>query len=239
MRKTCLYPYAQILILLGITFFLSAIISSQVIQKEEIVSVPDLSGKTLIEARVELSRKHLSLHLDGEEFNDRFEKGQIFFQEPSAGSKVRTNKTVRVVVSAGSEMVEVPQLVGKSLESAVKLLTDLGLTRGKVAHIHTPQYAAGRIIAQDPTPSLSKIKRTSPIHFLVSQGESEPKYVMPDLIGKKGGPTVNKLRQLGFRVADIRSAYYPGREPGIIIKQFPPQGFMVAKRSLITLEVSR
>jgi len=225
--------------LLMIVFFLSAIVSSRVIQKEDIVSVPDLSGKTITEARADLARRHLSLHPNGEEFSDRFEKGRIIRQEPSAGSKIRVNKVVNVVISAGSEMVDVPQLVGRSLEAAVKTLAELGLTRGKISHIHTSQYAAGRIIAQDPPPSASKIKRTTPIHFLVSQGESELKYLMPDLIGKKASPTVRQLSQLGFRVADIRYAYYPGREAGIIIKQFPAQGYGVTKRSLISLEVSR
>ncbi len=238
MRVIAFYKYAQMLLLLLIVFFLSAIVSSWVIEKEDIVSVPDISGKTLAEARLELARKHLSLHPEGEEFNDRFEKGKIFSQEPSAGSKVRTNRAVRVLISAGSERVEVPQLVGKSLEPAVKILADLGLVRGKVSHIHTPQYAAGRIIAQEP-PAGSVIKRTTPIHFLVSQGESEPKYLMPDLIGKKAAPTIRKLNQLGFKVADIRYSYYPGREPGTILKQFPAHGYVVAKRSLITLEVSR
>lgn len=238
MRLRRLYQFSQIFLLLMIVFFLSAIVSSRVIQSEDIVSVPDLSGKTVTEARSELIRRHLSLHPDDEEFSDRFEKGRIIRQVPSAGSKIRVNRTVNVVLSAGTEMVEVPQFTGRSLEAVVKTLTELGLTRGKISHIHTAQYAAGRIIAQDPAPS-SKIKRTTPIHFLVSQGEGEPKYLMPDLIGKRAAATVRQLSQLGFRVADIRYAYYPGREAGIIIKQFPAQGYSVAKRSLISLEVSR
>lgn len=239
MRLINLYKYVQTLLLLLIVFFLSAIVSSRAIQKGEIVSVPDLSGKTLVEARSELARKHLSLYQNGEEFNDRYEKGQVIFQEPSAGSKVRVNRVVHVVISAGSEMVEVPQLVGKSLESAVKTLAELGLARGKVSHIHTAQYPAGRIVAQDPPPSTEKIKRTTPIHFLVSQGETEPKYLMPDLIGRRAGPTLARLSRLGFKVADIRHTYYPGYQAGIIIRQFPAHGYSVAKRSLITLEVSR
>jgi beta-lactam-binding protein with PASTA domain len=62
---------------------------------------------------------------------------------------------------------------------------------------------------------------------------------MPDLIGRNSGPTIARLQELGFKVADIRYSYYPGLSAGIIIKQFPPHGFGIAKRSLISVEVSR
>lgn len=231
--------FGQLLLFILIIFFLSAVLSSRIILKGEMVSVPDLIGKTWIEAKSELAKKHLSLVEKGIEFSDRWERGKILFQEPSAGSKIRTTKSLKVVLSRGSEMVEVPRLIGKSLEACSRLLADLGLDKGKISQIHTPQYAAGRIIAQQPVPSVEKTKRSTSINLLVSQGESEPKYLMPDLIGKRAASTINRLKELGFKVADVRYSFYPGLDPGIIIKQFPPHGYGIAKRNLITLEVSR
>lgn len=239
MRQKLFYEYGQTLILFLTVFFLSAIVSSRIITKGEMVTVPDLTGKTVAEARPELARKNLSLQEKGVEFNDRWERGRIIFQEPSAGSKIRTNKTVKIVLSGGSELVEIPRLGGRSLEAAAKTLTELGLEKGKISQIHTDQYAAGRIIAQDPPPSPQKIKRLTPINFLVSQGEREQKYLMPDLIGKKAQAMIDRLGAVGFKVADVRYVFYPGLDAGIIIKQFPPQGYGIAKRNLITLEVSR
>jgi beta-lactam-binding protein with PASTA domain len=239
MPAKLVYKYSQALILFLIVFFLSAIVSSQIITKGEMVTVPDLTGKTMVEARSELTRKSLSLQEKGVEFNDRWERGKIIFQEPPAGSKIRTNKTVKIVLSGGSEMAEIPNLVGRSLEAAAKILAELGLEKGKISQIHTDKYAAGRIIAQDPSPSPQKIKRLTPINFLVSQGEIEQKYLMPDLIGKKAQATIARLGTLGFKVADVRYAFYPGLDAGIIIKQFPPHGYGIAKRNLITVEVSR
>jgi serine/threonine-protein kinase len=143
------------------------------------------------------------------------------------------------MVSGGSELVEIPALIGRSLEAASKVLEGSGLQRGLISQIHTSRYAAGRIIAQEPNPGEQRIKRTTPLNFLVSQGEIEPKYLMPDLIGRDAGACSTRLKELGFKVADVRYSYYPGREPGVIINQYPPHGFGIAKRSLITLEVSR
>jgi beta-lactam-binding protein with PASTA domain len=125
------------------------------------------------------------------------------------------------------------------MEAATKVLGEIGLQRGLVSQVHTARYAAGRIIAQEPAPGEEKIERSTPVHFLVSQGNLEPKYVMPDFIGRKSGLTIAWLQELGFKVADVRYSYYPGLNSGIIIKQFPPHGYGVAKRSLISLEVSR
>ncbi|HUU36951.1 MAG TPA: PASTA domain-containing protein [Candidatus Desulfaltia sp.] len=234
-----LLAYSQLLLGLLIVFLSSAVLSSRIILRGEIVSVPDVSGKTVAEAGRELARKKLSLQEKGLEFSDRFERGKIISQDPPAGSKIRVNRFVRVALSGGSEMVEIPALVGRSMEAAGQLLGEGGLQRGLIAQIHTPRYAAGRIIAQEPAPGERKIKRATPINFLVSQGAVEPRYLMPDLIGRKSGPTIARLQELGFKVADIRYSYYPGLDSGIIIKQFPPQGYGIATRSLISVEVSR
>jgi serine/threonine-protein kinase len=230
---------SQFFLALLIVFLASAILSSRALQKGEIVSVPDVLGKTPAEAERDLSRKRLVLQEKGTEFNDRYDKGQIMYQEPPAGSKIRVNRPVRVVISGGSELVEVPALAGRSLEAASKVLAEAGLKRGLISQIHTSRYAAGRIIAQEPPPGGPKIKRTTPLNFLVSQGEIEPRYVMPDLIERNASATIQRLRELGFNVANVRYSYYQGWEPGTIIGQVPPQGSAIAKRSLIALEVSR
>jgi beta-lactam-binding protein with PASTA domain len=81
--------------------------------------------------------------------------------------------------------------------------------------------------------------RATPVDLLVSQGEWEPRFIMPDLIGKKAQPVLRRLQNLGFRVTDVSYAYYPGQDPGIILKQTPVHGQQILKRNEITLEVSR
>jgi serine/threonine-protein kinase len=231
--------YLQILLIFLAVFFLSATLASRFIQRGDFVSVPDLAGKTMAEAGSELAGKRLALQQSGTVFSDRFERDRIILQDPPAGSRIRVNRNIRVVVSGGSEMIEVPQLAGRSLEAAVKILAEIGLQKGLISQIHTPRYAAGRVIAQEPEPGSPPVRRNSAVDLLVSQGELESKYVMPDLIERPAAPTISKLNGLGFRVADIRYSYYPGHDPGIIINQFPRAGYSVSKRSLISLEVSR
>jgi len=231
--KILLYP----LIFLNL-FFFSTILSYRTVIRGEMVTSPDLVGKTIEEAKVELAKKRLSLTLRSVQFNHQWEKGKIIHQNPSAGSKIKINKAVKVILSVGSEKVIVPNLEGKTLKSATQILKDAGLKRGKTSQAHSSHYAAGKIIAQQP-PLLEKVGRNTPVSILVSQGEREKKYMMPDLIGKKSRPIIAKLKKMDFRVGVVRYSYYPGLEPGIIIKQLPPNGFRIQKNNLITLEVSK
>lgn len=228
---------ASILVFLNI-FFLSAIIFSQVVLKAETVIVPNVSGKTVAEARADLARKDLQLAHLGTEFNDDFEKGLIFAQDPAPGSRIRVTTVVKVISSAGSQSVKVPDFRGKSLESVVSLLRDTGLARGYISQIHHSGYAAGRVISQRPAPE-SVVERNSPVHLLISQGGEEVRYVMPDLIGKRLDKVIAQLKIRNFQVADIQRVYYPGLPSGVIVRQDPPLGHRVQKRSRIALEVSR
>jgi serine/threonine-protein kinase len=222
----------------GILFFLSAVIFSQIILKGETVSVPDLTGKGLAEAKGLLEKKDLSLSQRGSEFNDQWPKGRIVRQVPAAGSKIRVTKVIQVFISSGSEKVAVPALEGRSLEAALPLLKDSGLFKGKLTQIHTPRFPAGKILAQRPQAE-EAAERNSAIGLLVSQGDREERYVMPDLIGKNAATVIDQLKALDFMIGDSRSTYYPGLGKGIIIKQSPPNGYKIQKRNLITLEVSR
>ena len=219
-------------------FFLSAVVFSQIILKGETVSVPELSGKTLPEAKTVLAKKDLGLARRGTESSDAWEAGRIVRQDPAPGSRIRVTKVVGVVTSLGSRKVAVPALEGRSLEAAMPLLRDSGLFKGRITQIHTPRAAAGKILAQRPQAG-EPAERNSAVGLLVSQGDREGRYVMPDLIGLDADTTVARLRELEFKIGDIRYSYYPGLSRGVIIRQSPPNGYRIQKRNLVTLEVSR
>jgi hypothetical protein len=230
-------PIFYILLYLTL-FFAAAAAASQILLRGELVTVPELVGKTLNEAKAEAARRKTTLAVQGYQFDSRYERGRVIAQDPPAASRVKSHRTVKVTLSEGSEKVAVPRLEGRSLEWASQALKDAGLYKGRVSQIHTAQYAAGRIIAQHP-PVDTTAARGSAVNFLVSQGAWESFYIMPDLIEMNANAVLRRLRALDFKVAEIHPSYYPGLEPGLIIKQFPIPGFKVQKKNQITLEVSK
>jgi beta-lactam-binding protein with PASTA domain len=238
MAKRSLFSAAVSTLLFLILFFLSAIIFSQVLLRSEVVSVPDLVGKTVTQARADLAKKDLSLALKGTESSDRVERGLIIRQDPAAGSRIRTTTPVQVLTSSGSGVVTVPDLVGKPLDEALTLLQAAGLIRGKMTQVHTPRLPAGRLLAQKPGPG-TVVERGFPVGLLLSQGGLDARYVMPDLIGRRAESVIGRLNDWGFKIADLRYVYYPGATAGLIVKQDPPNGYCVQKRNRLSFEVSR
>jgi len=238
MAKKFLYNLALSSLLFLILFFLSAVIFSQVLLKSEAVTVPDLTGKTVAQAKAELAKKDLAVAQKGTESNDRWDKGLIVRQDPAAGSKIRVTKVVQVWTSSGSEKVTVPNLGGKSLEETLTMLREAGLLKGKLTQVHTPRLPAGRVLGQKPEPG-TVVERNSQVGLLLSQGDTDDRYIMPDLIGLRAEGVISRLKSLDFKVADIRYVYYPGVAAGIVVKQGPPNGYLVQKRNRISLEVSR
>jgi beta-lactam-binding protein with PASTA domain len=238
MTNKTLYDAALSTLLFLILFFLSAVIFSQVLLKSEIVTVPDITGKPVSQARKELRKKDLALDPKGTESSDRFEKGLIVRQDPAAGSRIRITTPVQVVTSSGSGTSEVPELSGRTLDEGLTLLQAAGLTKGPLTQIHTPKVSAGRILDQRPA-SGTVVERSSPVGILISQGDLDARYIMPDLIGLRAEGVIGRLDAWGFKVADIRYVYYPGALAGLIVNQDPPNGFRVQKRNRISLEVSR
>ncbi len=239
MAKRFLFNAALSVLLFLILFFLSAVIFSQVLLKSEVVSVPDLTGKPIAQARSELQKKDLTLSQTGSESNDRYDKGLIVRQDPAPGSKIRTTRVVQVFISSGSGTAVVPDLAGKPLIEALTLLQAAGLTKGKQTQVHTPRLPAGRILDQRPAPG-AVVERGFPVGLLLSQGDLDDTYIMPDLLtGLRADGVIGRLNGWGFKIADIRYVYYPGAAAGLIVGQDPLSGHPVHKRGRITLEVSR
>jgi serine/threonine-protein kinase len=238
MAKRLLFSAAVSALLFLILFFLSAVIFSQVLLKSEVVSVPDLVGKPVSQARAELQKKDLTLVQKGAESSGRIEKGLIVRQDPAFGSRIRTTRVVQVFLSSGSGTVAVPDLTGLTLAEALTALQAAGLGKGTVTQVHTAARPAGRILDQRPAAG-TVVDRGFGVGLLLSQGGLDARYLMPDLIGLRADSVIGRLDGAGFKVADIRYVYYPGAPAGLIVKQDPPNGYRIQKRNRISLEVSR
>jgi beta-lactam-binding protein with PASTA domain len=221
-----------------VLFFASADVFSQLIFRGELINLPDLTGRSVEEARALLAPKKIGIATLESRFDARLEKGRILSQDPAKGSRIKPRRTVNVVVSLGNEQIEVPKVEGRSLEMASQVLKTTGLRRGRVSQIHTSQAAAGRILAQDP-PSGSVVNRASAVDFLVSRGTEDQHYIMPDLIAKNSDAVLRQLRAMDFLKVDIGYAWYPDIGPGVILKQSPIAGSLILKRNQIHIEVSR
>jgi beta-lactam-binding protein with PASTA domain len=203
------------------------------------VVVPQLTGKTVNDASRLLASDGLTLKVEEPRRIDAsVPAGAVITQAPSAGTRTRRQRSVKVWVSGGPRATTVPALVGESERTAQLRAQDDGLQLASIAEIRSNDYAADAIVAQNPSAHQTLPSGTQ-LSVLVNRTERGATYVMPDLIGVNGDRAADLLRSYGFRVAVVGDHPYPGVPSGIVLRQNPQGGFRVAPGDPISLEVSR
>jgi serine/threonine-protein kinase len=97
-----------------------------VVSKGSPVEVPEVTGASVEDATAELKDSGLKVKIASKQVNSEFDKGQVAQQSPDAGGEVAAGDTVTLTISKGPEMVEVPDVVGDSVDDATKALEDAG-----------------------------------------------------------------------------------------------------------------
>ena len=218
------------------TFIVFAGIAMRVAVRAREVTVPQLAGRPLDEARRVAADVGLVVRVDPSERPDpAVPAGHVLGQEPAPGATARRQRGVRIWVSSGPRIVVAPKLVGESERGAQIRLTQEGVATAAVAQIRDAAYPPGVVVAQDPPPDT----RTSEVRLLVNRGEDRASYVMPDLIGVNGDRAAELLRSRGFRVSLGGQQSAPGIPPGVVIRQHPAGGYQVHPGDAISLEVSQ
>lgn len=119
---------------------------------EVLVSVPTLRGRSLRDARFALERNGLQTGEVIEVPSDTSAVNTIISQTIAPGERVKRGTAVGIVVSTGSltKTIEVPNLQGKSLIEAEKILEYFGLALGKVAYQLNPEVLPNTVVGQIP-----------------------------------------------------------------------------------------
>ena len=102
-------------------------VNLKVSQGAQEIEVPDLTNMTAEEARQALTVAGLKYKSGEAGYSDSVEKDRIYKQDPVAGSSVSKGAEVTYYLSLGSEGVTVPNVVGLSLNDAIKKINDVGL----------------------------------------------------------------------------------------------------------------
>ena len=122
---------------------------------KEMAVVPDLMGKSLRDAKMQLLKSNLSIGEISFGYSEVAANGTIFQQAPTPGSKINTATKVNVVVSQGPlyGRVPVPSLKGLTLSETIAKLNDNKLTLGNVTWETRPDGTPNTVIEQYPSPA--------------------------------------------------------------------------------------
>ena len=124
--------------------------SSEVMVPQNLV--PNFIGMDY--TQVQNNREYTSMYLFyvTEEYSDTSPAGQIIQQEPSADAVLKAGETIRLVVSKGPQMAEMPNIIGFTQDGAVKELEARGLVASCFMVVNDGSYASGCVVRTSEEP---------------------------------------------------------------------------------------
>ena len=220
-------------IVFAVTFF-SAMRSEN---RSTQVEVPDLVGIPYEDAADRVAPLGLRVQVAGERNDPGVPSGSVLQQDPPADTSVKRGRKIKLVVSLGDKVLEVPDLVGEQARAVAIQLGRGGFIPGQEVSVPRWDRPRGAVIAQVPQASTAAMPNTR-VHRLVSGGPPEAVWVMPELRGRFADGVRRALEGAGFRLS-VRRVNMPGRAPGTVVGQLPPSGYPLRARSVVELTVAQ
>ena len=175
--------------------------------------------------------------------------GQVFRQDPPAGTQLNRGDTVTYWVSSGKPQATVPDLSNLTQTAAETAISGAGLKVGTVTQQPSTTVATGLVISQSPTAG-QKIDKGSTVSFVVSTGSPSPSpspslspspsasgVSVPNVYGLQSAVAEQQLNAVGLQVA-YRQQANSGQPPGTVLKIRPDAGTVVQSGSTVLLVIA-
>ena len=196
----------------------------------ESAEVPDVIG--LREAAARSTLEGAGFVVQTRERDDpRVASGIVVTQSPRAGEQAASGSTVTIVVSAGGESVQVPNVTGQSRGAAEATLSGAGL--GVSVAEQASQATPGIVIGQSPAAGTT-VDSGSTVTITVAV--EQPVVTVPGVVGSSADAAVSTLRGAGLNAVSETAA---SSEPaGTVIGQSPAGGTEVSSGTTVSITVS-
>ncbi len=147
------------------------------------IVVPNVTYMSHDAAAKILAERSLKPVKGGEKYDEKFPPGFVLFQNPEAGSQVKSGRRVYLTVGKGQMIFEMPNLVGKNERDVRFILNEKQLKLGKIEREMDHYYPENVVIDQSVEEG-QDVATGQIIDIVVSLGIQPLDYTVPDVVGK-------------------------------------------------------
>ncbi|HYZ70626.1 MAG TPA: PASTA domain-containing protein [Thermoleophilaceae bacterium] len=218
-------------------------------------TVPSVVGQSERSAVRELTRADFRVEAERRPSAD-IAPGRAIGTRPPAGTEVDAGARVRLLVSSGPRQVEVPNVVGLTRSSAVRVLEARVL--GVAVERARSDAPEDDVVGQSPEPGAA-VEEGATVTISISSGpesrerrarrsrprrearqDNEPeRATVPGVTGLSPGEASARLRAAGFRVSRITRDVDDEADDGRVVDQAPGAGVERRDGSTVTIVVGR
>lgn len=198
----------------------------------ENTGVPNLVDIDFETAKEYLNMYNLKLGEVTYKYSNSVEKGKVCDQSPKAGSEIKPDTTVDLVISKGSQlkMTTVPNLINKKLDEVEGIVSSAGLRLGTVNKIPTTDKEKDGLVTVQSIESGTRVKQQTIINISCYSFGNKDIVKVPNFVNK----TVKEARILAEQ--NDLSISFRGRDDFIIVSQDKAPGSQVAEGTSISLK---
>ncbi|GAB3250859.1 Stk1 family PASTA domain-containing Ser/Thr kinase [Alteromonas gracilis] len=190
--------------------------------------VPALRGRSQDEAQQLLADTNLTFGRSTERYHEQIPEGDVIRTSPVAGTSLRRDAPVDLVVSRGKRPIDVPDVTGETAETARTTLTELGF-EVEVTRAFSDDVEQGRVISQDPADGT--LFRGDTVTVEISRGSRTVE--VPDVRRMGVEEATRVLTEAGFEVRTRESEVYIGLQ--FVLRTDPEPGEEIRRGSVVTL----
>jgi beta-lactam-binding protein with PASTA domain len=251
MNKATEFPQTRgrvfFFICLGFLIF-SALLSTAVfflsVRGAEQVLVPDVTGKDLTAALLDLQAKELYPQIQLRYSGSAAEKGMILEQNPQPGTIVKAGRRIRLVISQGMRLAAVENFTDRMLEDVRLEIertadTDFAalVTLAEPVLYRVSPAPAGTILEQTPAPGTA-ITGPATITLVVSRGPESDAKEMPSVTGLTPSEAAARLSERGIGFVFTTKQAAANEKPFIVNEQDWPADTQIANARTVLLQVT-
>ncbi len=235
-KKIIIIPAILLLLIIASLVVFDKIVMPSVVEAPE-VQMPNVIGIQKEEAIKILHDIKLTPIEVGPRYDSRYEEGEIIFQKPYEGVMVKENRRVYIHVSGGEPLIQMPQLVNKTLRDARVSLERIGLLVGEVEEIRS-ELPNGIIVEQEYDAGF-KLEKGETVDLKVSIGPQIGMIRVPSIIAKSEKEAEKILRRNNLSLGNKTYLNSPTLLPNTIISQYPSQDALVAIGDSIDVVIAK
>ena len=204
--------------------------------KAKEVQIPNLQGLTKEEAEQKAKELKIKVEVSEEKYHLEIPEGQIIEQDPKYQDnyKIKEGSTIKIVISKGQEIVEMPKVVGKTRDEATSTLKEVGL-EVKVEEEFSDDVEKNYIIKQEIKEG-EKIPAGTTVTIYSSMGIEQ--VAVPNLSGKTESEAKSAISSAKLKWKSTDKTSDSSKPNGVVVNQSISSGSMVDKNTEITITVN-
>ncbi len=235
-RKILVYFAVIFMSIVAILVILDDFILPYYVSAKEL-KVPSVVGLNKDAAIEKLKEFDLNPIIQTSRYNEKYQKDEVIFQRPNAGTIVKVNRRIYLTVSGGEPLIKMPQLINKSIRDAIITLDRMGLKISKIDSVKS-ELPANTVVEQQFPEGTSLVNGDS-VEIKVSVGPNIGMIRVPNILGKSLDEAERILRSNSIKLGKLTYIHSATILPNTVVDQQPSENALIQVGDSINVVITQ